>query len=67
VKRPIVPTLENEPDALERITRLEEQLALVAINTEQHRTLRAAISVEARAYRRSLDFEQASARHAVKV
>jgi hypothetical protein len=66
VKRTIIPALDHEPDALERITRLEEQLALVAINTEQHRTLRAAISVEARAYRKTLDFEQANARTAAK-
>jgi hypothetical protein len=54
-------------DALVRITRLEEQLALVAINTEQHRTLRAAIRVEARAYRKCLDYEQTGGRHQEKV
>jgi hypothetical protein len=67
VKRPPPSTLLNEPDSgLERIKRLEEQLARTPINSQQHRTLRAAIRLEAGAYRKSLDIEQASARHGAK-
>ena len=62
--KPPPDTPDNEPDAgLESIKRLEEQLALAPINTQQHRTLRAAIRVEAEAYRKSLDIAQASAMH----
>jgi hypothetical protein len=58
---------ENEPDAmLERIRRLEEQRALAPVNSQRHRTLRAAIRIEAEAYRKLLDLEQASARHDVR-
>jgi hypothetical protein len=48
---------------LERITHLEEQLELAPGNSGQHRTLSAAIRIEADAYRKSLDIEQATARH----
>jgi len=64
VKRIPVDSREPETDAgLERIKHLEEQLALAPVNSQQHRTLRAAIRVEAHAYRKSLDIEQASAVH----
>jgi hypothetical protein len=48
---------------LERIVRLEEQLAPAPLNSRQGRTLRAAIRLEADAYRKSLDVEQAEATH----
>jgi hypothetical protein len=51
---------------LERITHLEEQLAFAPVNSGQHRTLRAAIRIEADAYRKSLDVEQATATHDTK-
>ena len=67
MKRQLTDTLDNEPDpGLERIKRLEEQLARAPVNSQQHRTLRAAIRVEADAYRKSLDLEQASALHDAK-
>jgi hypothetical protein len=51
---------------LERITHLEEQLAHMPVNSRQHRTLSAAIRIEADAYRKSLDTEQATATHDAK-
>jgi hypothetical protein len=48
---------------LERIKHLAEQLAPAPGNSRQHRTLRAAIRIEAAAYRKSLDTEQATATH----
>jgi hypothetical protein len=48
---------------LERIKHLAEQLAPAPVNSRQHRTLSAAIRVEADAYRKSLDIEQATATH----
>jgi hypothetical protein len=51
---------------LERITHLEEQLAPAPVNSRQYRRLRAAIRTEADAYRKSLDFEQATATHDAK-
>ena len=48
---------------LERIRHLEEQLAPTAVNSHQYRRLRAAIRIETDAYRKSLDFEQATATH----
>src|SRR4029450_3096015 len=48
---------------LERIKHLEEQLAPAPVNSRQHRALRAAIRIEAVAYRKSLDTEQATAPH----
>jgi hypothetical protein len=57
---------ESGPDAaLERIKVLEQQRALEPVNSQQHRALRAAIRMEADAYRRFLDIEQASAIHGV--
>jgi hypothetical protein len=51
---------------LERITHLAEQLAPAPVNSRQHRTLSAAIRIEAAAYRKSLDTEQATATHDAK-
>jgi hypothetical protein len=48
---------------LERIAHLEEQLASAPVTSRQHRTLRAAIRIEADAYRKSLDTAQAMAAH----
>jgi hypothetical protein len=64
VKRIDATIQETDPDAaLERIKSLEEQLALTPVNGRHYRTLLAAIRVEAGAYRRLLDFEQATALH----
>jgi len=53
-----------EPDAgLERIKDLEEQLARARVNSGRHRQLAKAIRIEADAYRKSLDTEQATAKH----
>jgi hypothetical protein len=57
----------TEADAgLERIKRLEEQLAPTPVNSRLHRALSAAIRIEANAYRKSLDTEQATATHDAK-
>jgi hypothetical protein len=48
---------------LDRILRLEEQLARVPAQSPLHRTLTAALHLEATAYRRALDVEQAAAAH----
>ena len=57
----------SEADArLMRIHRLEEQLASTPVNSRQHRTLGAAIGIEADAYRKSLDRGQATATHDAK-
>jgi hypothetical protein len=53
-------------DGLERIKHLAEQLAPAPVNSRRHRTLRAAIRIEADAYRKSLDTEQATASHDAK-
>jgi len=64
VKRNTTVALVTEADAgLERIKHLEERLAPVPVNSRQHRTLVAAIRIEADAYRKSLDSEQATATH----
>jgi hypothetical protein len=56
-----------EADAgLERIKHLVEELAPAPVNSHQHRALSAAIRVEADAYRKSLDTEQAMATHDAK-
>jgi hypothetical protein len=48
---------------LERIKALERELASAPIKSRRHRTLTAAIRIEADAYRKYLDFEQATATH----
>ena len=50
-------------DGLERIMRLEKRLALAPPKSPLHRTLRAAVRVEATAYCQALDAEQAAAIH----
>ena len=55
---------ETETDArLELIKHLSQQVADAPTNSRQRRTLSAAIRVEAAAYRKSLDIEQATATH----
>ena len=55
---------DTETDArLERIKHLSQQVADAPANSRQHQRLRAAIRVEAGAYRKSLDTEQAAATH----
>ena len=51
---------------LELIKDLADQVATAPAHSRQHRTLNAAIRVEAAAYRRSLDIEQAAATHDAK-
>src|SRR5271167_280193 len=53
-------------DGLERLGHLEEQLAHAPVNSRVHRALRTAIRIEADAYRKSLDTEQATATHDVR-
>jgi len=55
-----------EHAGLERIRLLEEQLALAPVNSGQYRRLKEAIRIEADAYRKSLDLEQATATHDVR-
>jgi hypothetical protein len=51
---------------LERIKHLEEQLAPAPANSRERRKIRAAIRIEADAYRKSLDVEQSMATHDAK-
>jgi hypothetical protein len=54
----------NQTDAgAERITKLEEKLALAPLSSRHRRALTAAIRIEAGTYRKALDREQASATH----
>jgi hypothetical protein len=48
---------------LDRLTQLENQLTSVSVRSRQGRQLSAMIRVEADAYRKSLDVEQATATH----
>ena len=52
---------------LERIRHLEEQLARAPVDSREHRTLTAAIAIEAGAYRKSLDAEQAARPHITEI
>jgi hypothetical protein len=55
---------DSETDTrLELIRHLAEQVAAAPAHSRQHRTLSAEIRVEAAAYRKSLDTEQAAATH----
>jgi hypothetical protein len=64
MKRNTTVALETDTDArLERIKRLSEQVATAPVHSRRRHTLRAAIRVEADAYRKSLDTEQATATH----
>jgi hypothetical protein len=54
----------NQTDAgAERITKLEEELALAPMGSRHRRALTTAIRIEARTYRGALDREQATATH----
>ena len=56
----------ESPDAeagLERIKHFQEQLTHAPVNSRQRRELTEAIRIEADAYRKSLDTEQATATH----
>jgi hypothetical protein len=67
VKRNTTVTCVTGADAiLERIKRLEAQLAAAPVKRGQHRALSAAIRIEADAYRKSLDAEQAKAPYDAK-
>jgi hypothetical protein len=67
VERHTVVARVTEADAgLERIKHLADQLAPEPVNSRRHRTLSAAIRIEADAYRKSLDTEQATATHDAK-
>ena len=50
-------------DGAERITSLEAELALAPVSSRQRRMLTTAIRIEANAYRKALDTEQATATH----
>ena|SRR6266849_4161047 len=62
----IVARVTQAAAGLERIAHLEEQLGLTPVKSRHHRTLSTAIRVEADAYRKSLDTEQAAATHDAK-
>jgi hypothetical protein len=50
----------NRDAGLERITRLEQQLARAPIHSDRRRLLARAIAVEAALYRKTLDTAQSS-------
>jgi hypothetical protein len=55
------PSIHDDADAgLERIKKLEELLADSPVNSLQHRKLADVIRIEAAAYRKSLDADQAA-------
>jgi hypothetical protein len=54
---------DNGMARLDLIRRLEEELAHVPEHSQRHRELAGLISAAADAYRKSLDIEQALARH----
>jgi hypothetical protein len=62
MRHPAVARVTRAADGLERIVQLEWQLASAPINSHRRRTLKVAIRLEAAAYRKSLDTEQAAAR-----
>ena len=63
MKRNAAAARETEADAgLDRIMHLAEQLSRAPVNSRRHRSLSAALRVEAKAYRKGLDLEQATAR-----
>jgi hypothetical protein len=64
VKRNAAIARVNQTDAgAERITKLEEELALAPMSSHHRRALTTAIRIEAGAYRKALDGEQATATH----
>jgi hypothetical protein len=60
---PVARVTQEAGAGLERLKRLEDTFAAAPRNSRQRRTLRTAIRVEADAYRKSLDVEQATATH----
>jgi hypothetical protein len=50
-----------------RIINLADELGLASMNSRHYRTLRTAIRIEASAYRKALDIDQAMAIHAARV
>jgi hypothetical protein len=66
MKRNTAVARDTDTDArLERIRHLSDQVATAPVHSRRRHTLRAAIRVEAAAYRKSLDTEQAAATHDV--
>jgi hypothetical protein len=64
VKRNTTVARVNETDAgAERISKLEEKLALAPMSSRHRRVLTTAIRFEASTYRKALDREQATATH----
>jgi hypothetical protein len=64
VKRNAAVARVNQTDAgAERITKLEEELALAPMSSRHRRVLTTAIRIEAGTYRKALDREQATATH----
>jgi hypothetical protein len=56
-------SLTDAAAGLERIIHLEQRLARAPLQSRLHRALRAAVRIEAAAYCRALDAEQAAATH----
>jgi hypothetical protein len=64
MKRNSTVARDTETDArLELIKHLAQEVAAAPVNSREHHALSAAIRVEAGAYRKSLDTEQAAATH----
>jgi hypothetical protein len=64
VKRNAAIARVNQTDAgAERITKLEEELALAPMSSRHRRVLTTAIRIEAGTYRKAFDREQATATH----
>jgi hypothetical protein len=66
MNHPIVAREVETIAGLERIKRLEEELRATPANSGRRRELGTAIRIEADAYRKSLDTEQATATHDAK-
>src|SRR5437667_6917113 len=62
-RKTIVSRITTADAGLERIKQLEELLARAPSNSRQRRGLKAAIRIEAHAYRKCLDAQQAAATH----
>ena len=63
---PRAPRVLESGDRIERMLRLEKQLAAAPASSREYRTLSAAIRIEAEGYRKSLDIAQANATHDTK-
>jgi hypothetical protein len=57
---------QNQAAGLERLKHLEEKLALAPASSHQRLELVEAVRIEAKAFRKSLDAEQARAAHGAK-